>query len=427
MSPPPRVVIVGGGFGGLAAARRLRRAPVQVTVVDRQNHHLFQPLLYQVATAGLSPAEIASPIRRILARQQNAEVLLGDVTAVDTGARHVRTADGTTIPFDFLIVAAGATHSYFGRDEWEGPAPGLKTIEDALEIRRRVLLAFEEAEREPDPAIRREWLTFVVIGGGPTGVEMAGALAEVARHTLARDFRHIDPGSARIVLLEAAPRILGAYPEDLSASAARQLETLCVEVHTGAPVTRIDAGGIEAAGRRLAARTVVWAAGVQASPLGRALGVPLDRAGRVRIESDLSIPGHPGVFVIGDLASLEQDGHPVPGVAPAAIQMGNHAAGNVLRALRDEPLASFRYRDKGSLATVGRRRGVALIGRLHLSGAVAWLAWLAVHIFFLIGFRNRFVVLFSWAWAYLTYERSARLIVSSRPEAPPAPATRRAS
>ena len=425
MSPPPRVVIVGGGFGGLAAARRLSRAPVQVTVVDRQNHHLFQPLLYQVATAGLSPAEIASPIRRILARQNNAEVLLGDVTAVDAEARHLRTADGTTIPFDFLIVAAGATHSYFGRDEWEGPAPGLKTIEDALEIRRRVLLAFEEAEREPDPAIRREWLTFVVIGGGPTGVEMAGALAEVARHTLARDFRHIDPGSARVVLLEAAPRILGAYPEDLSASAARQLETLCVEVYTGSPVTQVDGGGIEAAGRRLAARTVVWAAGVQASPLGRGLGAPLDRAGRVRVAPDLTVPGHSGLFVIGDLASLEQDGHPVPGVAPAAIQMGNHAAENVLRALRDEPLASFRYRDKGSLATVGRRRGVAMIGRLRLSGAVAWLAWLAIHVFFLIGFRNRFVVLFTWAWAYLTYERSARLIVSSRPE--PTVATRRAS
>jgi NADH dehydrogenase len=420
-------VIVGGGFGGLAAARRLHRAPVQVTVVDRQNHHLFQPLLYQVATAGLSPAEIASPIRRILARQRNVEVLLGDVTTVNAGGRLVTTADGSTIPFDWLIVAAGATHSYFGRDEWAGPAPGLKTIEDALEIRRRVLLAFEEAEREADPRIRQEWLTFVVVGGGPTGVEMAGALAEIARHTLARDFRHIDPGSARVVLLEAAPRILGAYPEDLSAAAARQLETLCVEVYTGATVSQVDEGGVEAAGRRLPARTVVWAAGVQASRLGRTLGVALDRSGRVRVRRDLSIPGHPHVFVVGDLASLEQDGRAVPGVAPAAIQMGSHAAENILRALRDEPPASFRYRDKGSLATVGRRRGVAAIGRLRLSGAVAWLAWLAVHIFFLIGFRNRFVVLFTWAWAYLTYERSARLIVSYRPEALPTPAARSVS
>jgi NADH dehydrogenase len=411
-------VIVGGGFGGLAAARRLRRSPVRVTLVDRENHHLFQPLLYQVATAGLSPAEIASPIRRILARQKNVEVLLGDVTAVDATEGRVRTADGSAIPFDWLIVATGATHSYFGRDEWEGPAPGLKTIADALEIRRRALLAFEKAEREPDPAVRRQWLTFVVVGGGPTGVEMAGALAEIARHTLAKDFRHIDPGSARVVLLEAAPRILGAYPEDLSAAAARQLETLCVEVHTGATVTQVDADGVEAAGRRLPARTVVWAAGVRASPLGRALGAPLDRAGRVRVDPELTVPGQPRVLVIGDLACVDQEGRPVPGVAPAAIQMGTHAADNVLRALRGGPLVPFRYRDKGSLATVGRRRGVAVIGRLRLTGAVAWLAWLAIHIFFLIGFRNRFVVLFTWAWAYLTYERSARLIVSSRPEGP---------
>jgi NADH dehydrogenase len=415
-SSRPRVVIVGGGFGGLAAARRLNRAPVRVTVVDRQNHHLFQPLLYQVATAGLSPAEIASPIRRILARQKNVEVLLGEVIGVDAAGKTIATADGTRIPFDWLIVAAGATHSYFGREQWEGPAPGLKTIEDALEIRRRVLLAFEKAEREPDPILRREWLTFVVIGGGPTGVEMAGALAEIARHTLARDFRHIDPGSARVVLIEAAPRILGAYPEDLSSSAERQLETLCVEVYAGAPVTHVDEHGVEAGGRRLPARTVVWAAGVQASPLGRALGAPLDRAGRVQVQPDLSVPGSPNVFVIGDLARLEQDGRPVPGVAPAAIQMGVHAADNVLRTLRGETPADFRYRDKGSLATVGRRRGVAVIGRLRLSGALAWLAWLAIHIFFLIGFRNRFVVLFTWAWAYLTYERSARLILSYRPE-----------
>jgi NADH dehydrogenase len=386
--------------------------------VDRQNHHLFQPLLYQVATAGLSPAEIASPIRRILSRQRNVEVLLGEVTTIDLDGQRLGTADGQQIPFDRLILATGATHSYFGRDEWEEKAPGLKTIEEALEIRRRVLLAFEEAEREPDPEVRRQWLTFAVIGGGPTGVEMAGALAEIARHTLARDFRHIDPALARVVLLEAAPRILGAYPEELSASAAQQLETLCVEVYTGAPVTGIDETGVDVGERRVAARTIVWAAGMQASPLGRALGAPLDRAGRVLVEKDLTVPGHPHVFVIGDLVSLEQDGRTVPGVAPAAIQMGNHAAENVLLSLRGEAPAPFRYRDKGSLATVGRRRGVAVIGRLRLSGAVAWLAWLAIHIFFLIGFRNRFVVLFTWAWAYLTYERSARLILSYGQSAP---------
>jgi NADH dehydrogenase len=413
MGSTPEVVIVGGGFGGLAAARGLRRAPVHVTLLDRHNHHLFQPLLYQVATAGLSPAEIASPIRRILWRQRNTSVLLAEVTAVDPAAKRVVLSDGA-LAYDTLILAPGATHSYFGHDEWEPHAPGLKSLEDALEIRRRALLAFERAEREADVEAQRQWLTFVVIGGGPTGVEMAGAFGEIARNTLARDFRHIDPRTARVILVEAGPRILPAYPDDLAEKATRQLEGLGVQVWTGAPVTDVGEGGVRMGEDRVAARTVVWAAGVQASPLARSLGAPLDRAGRVRVERDLTVPGHPDVFVVGDLAALEQDGRLVPGVAPAAIQMGRHAASNVARALRGEPPLPFRYRDDGILATVGRRRAVAVLWRLHLSGFVAWVAWLAVHIFSLIGFRNRFVVLFTWAWAYVTYERSARLIVGGR-------------
>jgi NADH:quinone reductase (non-electrogenic) len=409
----PRVVIIGGGFGGLAAARALARAPVQITLLDRHNHHLFQPLLYQVATAGLSPAEIASPIRRILSAQLNVTVLLAEATAVDPEAKLIHLTDGD-LSYDQLILATGATHSYFGRDDWSLHAPGLKTLDDALEIRHRVLLAFEKAEREEDAERRRQWLTLVVVGGGPTGVEMAGALAEIARHTLPGDFRHIDPTSARVVLVEAGPRVLAAYPSDLSKSAQRQLEALGVQVWTGAAVTSVDAEGVQMGGDRLAARTVVWAAGVEASSLARSLGVPLDRAGRVRVERDLSVPGRPDIFVIGDLAAVESDGHAVPGVAPAAIQMGRHASANVLRRLRGEPTAAFRYRDKGSLATVGRSRAVAVIGRLKLSGFLAWAAWLFVHIVFLIGFRNRFVVLFTWMWAYLTYERSARLIVGRR-------------
>jgi NADH:ubiquinone reductase (H+-translocating) len=410
MEVRPRVVIVGGGFGGLAAARGLARAPADVTLVDRKNYHLFQPLLYQVATAGLSPAEIAYPIRRILRRQGNARVLLGEAVAIDPAARRVRLADGE-IAYDHLVLAAGAGHSYFGKDEWEALAPGLKTLEDALEIRRRVLAAFEAAEREEGAEARRQWLTFVIVGGGPTGVEMAGTLAEIARHTLALDFRRIDPRTARVILVEGGPRVLPTYPAGLSEKAKLQLEALGVQVWTGALVTAVDEGGVGIGDDRVAARTVVWAAGVQASPLARSLGAPLDRAGRVRIEADLTVPGRPDVFVIGDLAALEVDGRPVPGVAPAAIQMGTHAAANLLRALRGEPLAPFRYRDKGSLATIGRRSAVAVIGRLRLSGPLAWLAWLSIHIFFLIGFRNRFVVLFTWAWAYLTYDRSARLIV----------------
>jgi NADH dehydrogenase len=409
----PHVVIVGGGFGGLATARALARAPVHVTLLDRHNHHLFQPLLYQVATAGLSPAEIASPIRRILSDQRNVTVLLAEAAAVDPEAKRVRLTDGD-LSYDQLILATGATHSYFGRDDWSLHAPGLKTLDDALEIRHRVLLAFEKAEREENAERRRQWLTLVVVGGGPTGVEMAGALAEIARHTLPGDFRHIDPTSARVVLVEAGPRVLPAYPPDLSESAQRQLETLGVHVWTGAAVTAVDAEGVQMGADRLAARTVVWAAGVEASPLARSLNVQLDRAGRVRVEPDLSVPGRPDIFVIGDLAAVESDGQAVPGVAPAAIQMGRHAAANVLRRLRGEPTAVFRYRDKGSLATVGRSRAVAVIGRLKLSGFFAWAAWLFVHIVFLIGFRNRFVVLFTWMWAYLTYERSARLIVGRR-------------
>ncbi len=412
----PQVVILGGGFGGLAAARALAAAPARVLVLDRRNHHLFQPLLYQVATAGLSPAEIASPIRRILRRQKNATVLLAEATAVLPDKKRVTLSDGD-VDYDWLIVATGATHSYFGHDAWAPFAPGLKTLEDALEIRRRVLVAFEAAEREPEAEKRRPWLTFVVIGGGPTGVEMAGAFAEVARHTLARDFRHIDPRTARVILVEAGPRILAAYPPDLSEKAARQLEALGVQVWTGTGVTAVDADGVQMAGDRLGARTVVWAAGVQGSPLARALGVPLDRAGRVKVEPDLTVPGRPEIFVIGDLAAIEQDGRPVPGVAPAAMQMGRHAGENLLRAMRGEPPRPFRYRDKGSLATIGRSRAVAVFGAMKLTGFVAWAVWLGIHIFFLIGFRNRFVVLFTWAWAYLTHQRSARLILG-RPSSP---------
>jgi NADH dehydrogenase len=408
--PRPRVVILGGGFGGLAAARVLgRHDDVQVTVVDRRNHHVFQPLLYQVATSGLSAPDIAAPIRHIL-RRRNTEVLLAEARGVDLARRTVLLADGE-IAYDALVVATGATHSYFGHADWEAHAPGLKTLEDALEIRRRVLLAYEKAEREADEAARREWLTFVVIGAGPTGVEMAGTLAEIARLTLRKDFRRIDPASARVVLVEAADRVLPPYPPDLSAKARRQLERLGVEVRLGAAVTAVRRDGIELGSERIAARTVVWAAGVAASPLGRALSPQVDRAGRVPVEPDLTLAGHPEVFVVGDLVSLQQDGRPVPGVAPAAMQMGRHAAQNLLRTLRGEPRRPFRYVDKGSLATIGRKAGVADFGRLHLSGLLAWLAWLLVHVFFLIGFRNRLVVMSDWAWAYFTHQRFARLIL----------------
>jgi NADH dehydrogenase len=408
-SSEPQIVIVGAGFGGLRAAQRLKHARARVTVLDRRNHHLFQPLLYQVATAGLNPSDIAAPIRRILRRQANTTVLLAEVAAIDLGARRVRLSEGE-LAYDFLIVAAGATDSYFGHDAWAPHAPGLKSLDDAVEIRTRVLLAFEAAERAADDAERAAWLTFVVIGGGPTGVELAGALSEIARHTLARDFRRFDPRQARVLLLEGGPRVLPAYREASSASAQRQLERLGVTVRTGAMVTDIDATGVRFGAEHVEARTVLWAAGVRGSALATTLGVPLDRAGRVVVAPDLSVPGHPEAFVVGDLCSFLQDGKPVPGVAPAAMQEGDHAAANVLRLLDGKATEPFVYWDKGSLATIGRASAVAEIGWLRLSGLLAWLAWLGIHIFFLIGFRNRALVLFEWSWAYFTYQRGARLI-----------------
>ena len=417
------VVILGGGFGGLAAARELARRPVRVTLIDRRNHHVFQPLLYQVATAGLSAPDIAAPIRRIVQRHRNVDVVLAEARGIDLARRVVLLPDGE-VGYDSLIVATGATHSYFGRDEWAEHAPGLKSLEDALLIRRRVLLAFERADREADEARRRQWLTFVVIGAGPTGVEMAGTLAEIARHTLRKDFQHIDPGTARVVLVEAIDRVLPPYPPDLSARAQTQLERLGVEVRTKTRVTAVDAEGVWLGEERLAARTIVWAAGVAASPLGRALTTSVDRAGRVPVEPDLTLSGHPEVYVVGDLAAMQQDGQPVPGVAPAAMQMGRHAARNLLRTLSGAARRPFRYVDKGSLATIGRKSGVALFGRFRMWGYPAWAAWLAVHIFFLIGFRNRLVVMTDWAWSYFTHQRFARLILDLAPsstEGPTAP------
>jgi NADH dehydrogenase len=405
----PHVVIVGAGFGGLAAARALRGAPVRITIVDRSNHHLFQPLLYQVATAALSPADIAAPIRRVFRHQANVTVVLAEATAVDLAAKRLMLADGA-IDYDVLIVATGATHAYFGHDDWAELAPGLKTLRDALRIRQRVLLAFEVAEREPDEARRRAWMTFVIVGAGPTGVELAGTLAEVSRQTLARDFRHINTASARVILVEVAPRVLGAYSEDLSEAARKQLERLGVSVWTGVQVTGIDAAGVCIGTERIHAHTVLWAAGVAASPLAQSLGVPLDRAGRVLVEPELTIPGCDDVYVIGDLAHVEDRGALVPGVAPAAIQQGRRAAGNILRALNNQPRQPFHYVDKGMLATIGRGAAVARIGRLKATGFVAWLLWLFVHILFLIGFRNRVVVLIHWAWSYVTFDRGARLI-----------------
>jgi NADH:quinone reductase (non-electrogenic) len=411
----PEVVIVGGGFGGLYAARALKSAPVHVTIVDRRNHHLFQPLLYQVATAALNPADIAAPIRSVFRGWRNVSVILAEAVAVDTDVRKLSLADGE-LTYDYLVLATGATHSYFGHDEWATFAPGLKSIEDALEIRRRVLLAYEMAERERDPERRREWLTFVIIGGGPTGVELAGALAEISRQALSREFQHIDPSHARIILVEGVSRVLPPYPEDLSAKARTQLERLGVDVWTGARVTGIDASGVNLGQERIGARTVLWAAGVAASPLPKALGVPLDRAGRVLVRPDLTLPGHDDVFVIGDLAAVEQAGKPVPGVAPAAIQMGRHVARSIRRAIAGQPREPFRYWDKGSFATIGRGKAVGeLRGGWKLSGFPAWLAWLAIHIFFLIGFRNRVLVIFQWAYSYVTFRRGARLITGPPP------------
>lgn len=404
-----RVVIVGGGFGGLQAARALAGEPVSITLVDRRNHHLFQPLLYQVATASLNPSEIAAPIRRILRKQRNVEVFLGNVTGVDREARKVLLVDGE-IEYDHLILAAGVSHSYFGNDDWAEHAPGLKSLSDALEMRRKIFLAFEAAERETDPERRKSWLTFVIVGGGPTGVELAGALAEIARRTLREDFRHIDPRSACVILVEGASRVLPAMRERLSVKAKRQLEKLGVQVRTDAEVTCIDRSGVRIGDDYLLAHSVFWAAGVSASPLGKALGVPLDRAGRVLVQPDLTLPGDDRVYVVGDLAGLQQDGQPVPGVAPAAMQQGRHAARNIIRSLDGLEREPFRYMDKGTLATIGRASGVADIRGVQLSGTVAWLAWLVVHVWFLIGFRNRFVAIIEWARAYFTYERQARLI-----------------
>ncbi len=410
-----RIVIIGGGFGGLYAAKALRRAPVRITLVDRRNYHLFQPLLYQVATAALNPSDIAAPIRSVLRKQENISVILGDAMSIDLDRKLIQLADGQ-LAYDILIIATGATHSYFGHAEWEENAPGLKTIEDALEIRRRVLLAFEAAERESDPDRQRAWLNFVVIGGGPTGVELAGALSEIARQTMLRDFRRINPSSARVILIEGMDRLLPPYPPDLSAKAATQLQALGVEVMTKTTVTRVTDHDVVAGETIIPTRTVLWAAGVQASPLARSLGAPLDRAGRVLVAPDLSVPGHPEVFVIGDLAAVMQsDGKLVPGVAPAAIQEGTHTAKNIVRMLGGQPALPFRYRDKGSLATIGRAAGVADFGRIRLSGFIAWAAWLGVHIFFLIGFRNRLLVILQWAWAYVTFQRGARLITGKDP------------
>jgi NADH dehydrogenase len=405
-----RVTIVGAGFGGLLAARTLSRYPVRITLVDRQNFHTFQPLLYQVATAGLSPGEIAAPIRWILRGRRNVEVLMSEAQDFDLSRRVVKLEDGE-IAYDYLIVAAGASHAYFGHDEWEPFAPGLKTIEDALEIRRRVLLAFELAERQAASGKEQIQLNFVVVGGGPTGVELAGTLAEISRQVLANEFRTIDPKRTRIVLLEGGPRILPAYPEDLSASAEEQLRRLGVEVQTSALVTRVAPGAVCIGETRLSAAVILWAAGVAASPLGKKLGAPVDRAGRVLVNPDLSLPGHPEVFVIGDLAALkDENGKWLPGVAPVAMQEGKATAHNIAGELRGEARKNFHYLNKGNLATIGRAAAVAEFGKIHISGFLAWLSWLFIHIFFLIGFRNRLIVLIQWAWSYLTYERGARLI-----------------
>ena len=416
----PHVLILGAGFAGLYAAKALRRAPVRVTVVDRRNHHLFQPMLYQVATAGLNPSDIASPIRSILRGSKNTEVMLAEATDVDVEARTVRFADGSSESYDYLIVGTGAHHSYFGHDEWEPLAPGLKSLEDALEIRRRVLLAFERAERETDTIRRHALLTFVVVGGGPTGVEMAGAVAEIRRYALKRDFRHIDPTEATVLLLEGGPRLLPAYPPSLSNEAKRELRRLGVEVRTDTFVTDVRPGAVAAAGWVIPTQTVIWAAGNMASPLLKTLHAPLDQVGRVIVEPDCSIPGHPEVFVLGDAAAYNhQEGGTLPGVCPVAIQEGEYAARIIRGDLAGRPRRPFRYWDKGQLAVIGRGQAVADIWKLHFGGFIAWLAWIFVHIFFLIGFRNRVMVMLEWAWSYLTFSRGARLITGEGKYASP--------
>jgi len=406
----PRVVIIGAGFGGLEAAKKLSGQAVQVTVVDRTNYHLFQPLLYQVATAALSPADIAAPVRAILSKCENMEVILAEVQSIDVNARKVKMVDGE-LDYDYLILAIGARHSYFEHPEWEKLAPGLKSLEDAVEIRRRILMAFEYAEKISDEAARKAAMTFVIIGAGPTGVEMAGAIAEIARYTLAKDFRHIDPSQARVVLVESEPRVLAAFPEDLQISAMRQLVDLGVEVRTSIYATNLSEQGLQVGDEFIPCRVKIWAAGNNASVVGHSLGAPIDRVGRVIVNKDLTIPDHPEVQVIGDLANFShQTGQPLPGVSPVAMQQGRHAARNILGMIDGRKPQRFWYFDKGSMATIGRNKAVADLKLLHLSGIPAWLAWLFVHIIFLVGFRNRLAVLFQWSWAYFSFNKGARLI-----------------
>lgn len=423
----PRVVIIGGGFGGLYAARALRKAPVDVIVVDRTNHHVFQPLLYQVATATLTPTDIALPIRWLLRSQQNSDVLLSEVTNILPDKRIVECGHGRELSYDYLIVAAGARHSYFGHSDWESRAPGLKSVEDAIELRRRWLLAFERADRATDATVRQENLTFVIIGGGPTGVELAGMLPTIARFALPKDFRHIDTASARIVLIEGGPRLLPAFPAALAARAEADLVELGVEVRTSTMVVNVGEGFVDAGGERIGARTIFWAAGNAAAPLGAMLGAPIDRMGRVHVEPDLSVARHPEVFVVGDLAVLETRGKPVPAVAPAAMQSGRTAARNIVHSIRGEGRERFRYRNKGDLATIGRYKAVGVLAGHQLAGALAWWTWLLVHIMYLAGFRNRASVLLEWGYSFFTYERGARLITAPTPAAEsrsPPPASR---
>jgi NADH dehydrogenase len=406
----PKVIIVGGGFGGLEAAKKLAGEPVRVTIIDRTNYHLFQPLLYQVATAALSPADIAAPIRGIVSKARNIEVVLSEVYSVDVAAKKVITSD-TEYSYDYLILATGSRHSYFGHDEWEKLAPGLKSLEDAVEIRRRILMAFEYAEKITDEAARRAALTFVIIGGGPTGVEMAGAIAEIARYTVAKDFRHIDPSSARVILVEGDGRVISGFPQDLSEKALQQLRDLGVEVYTGIHATNLTEAGLNIGDKFIPCRVKIWAAGNTASFVGKSLGVPVDRVGRVMVNNDLTIPGHPEVQVIGDLANFpHQTGAPLPGVSPVAMQQGRHAAANILAMIDNRKPQRFWYFDKGSMATIGRNKAVADLNLIHLSGLPAWIVWLFVHILFLVGFRNRIIVLLQWAWAYVTFNKGARLI-----------------
>ncbi|HET6588286.1 MAG TPA: NAD(P)/FAD-dependent oxidoreductase [Oleiagrimonas sp.] len=409
----PHVVILGGGFGGLWVTRALRHAPVRVTLIDRANHHVFQPLLYQVAGATLSGPDIAAPLRHIVRKQDNVTVWMEEVTGIDVAGKTVNT-EKQTVAYDYLVVATGSTHAYFGHDDWARCAPGLKTLDDALAIRRQILTAFEAAEREDDEALREQWLTFVIVGAGPTGVELAGTLAEIAHHTLPREFRMSNPHEARIHLIEAGPHVLSAMPEKLSTTAQRKLQSMGVEVHVGSAVTDVDADGVCMGDTRIRTRTVLWAAGVAASSLGEQLGGERDRAGRVKVTPDLSLPGHPEVFVIGDLAHVEQDGKPVPGLAPAAKQMGKHAARTIRDRLADRTTRAFRYRDFGSLASISRSSAVVDLHGWRLSGVAGWLFWLLAHILFLIGFRNRLAVMWNWAWSYLTWQRGARIIVGRK-------------